>query len=236
MNWKSDSAYILNPLPRITFPAAKICLLALALAMIGPSCATIAGPPRAKQLQTHDGRQNSILLLRVVTEVDGRTAPPFPSWLSLDDVWLGLGDFSSGGEIKSAPLRFLSAETRQEGWTYLLLQPGTYYLAAHEPVSTSASTYNAQWKTRPRWSVEVPAGARLCYGGTLYVPGRGRWMLFAPRRLAEFDRTRLEVRDESTLAQKIANQWFPTLLPISVALAKEHHVGDTIILQTPPGK
>lgn len=54
--------------------------------------------------------------------------------------WLGV-------TATPAELRFLSGETRKEGWTYLLLEPGLHYLAAHEPQSTNVFAYDARWST-----------------------------------------------------------------------------------------
>ena len=218
--------------------ATRVCLAAVVLALAGAGCAATSGPPRPQALPTRGAIQKAVLLVRVITEVEGKIAPPFPSsLLSVDNLCLGVGDFSSGGKIRPAPMRFLSEDTRRAGWTYLLLEPGQiYYLAAHEPTSTSASIYDARWQTCPRWSIEIPADARLVYGGTLYLPGKGRWMIVGPRKLASFDRAQLAIRDETALALEISKRWFPALLPMSVQLAKEHRPGDTIILQTPPGK
>ena len=150
---------------------------------------------------------------------------------------MGLGDFSSAGQISEVRLRFFSDDTRKAGWTYLLLEPGqVYYLAAQEPVSPQRNHYRGLWVACPRWSVEIPADARLVYGGTLFLPGRGRWMLFSARRLVAFDRERFEVRNEAGRAEQIAKQWLPSLGPVSVQLVRKWEAGDTIILQTPPGK
>ncbi|HVM51375.1 MAG TPA: hypothetical protein VMU04_25315 [Candidatus Acidoferrum sp.] len=205
----------------------------LALALAGAGCATTSGPPSEIQ-----ARQHAVLLLRVVTEVEGRIAPPFPSSiLPTDNVAIGVGDFFSGGKIRAATLRFLSGDTRKEGWAYLLLEPGqVYYLAAHAPISTSAWKYEALWAVCPRWSVEVPANTWLVYAGTLYLPGKGQWRLFGGRQLVEVDQRRAEVRDESGQAEEIAKQWLPGLGHMSVQLARKWEPGDTIILQTPPGK
>jgi hypothetical protein len=151
------------------------------------------------------------------------------------NIALGVGDFWTGGKIKAAKLRFLSDDTRNEGWTYLLLEPGQiYYLAAHEPISTGSMDYDALWEVCPRWSIEIPANGRLIYGGTLYLPGTGRWMLLRAKQLAEFDRGHVEVRDESGQAEQIAKRWFASLGLMSIQLAKKCELGDTIILQTPP--
>ena len=238
MNTNSAGASLEMRTPWDPVTATRVCLAAVVLALAGAGCAATSGPPRPQALQARGAKQAAILLVRVITEVEGQIAPPFPSSLSpVDNLCLGMGDFSSGGKIRPAPMRFLSEDTREAGWTYILLEPGqVYYLAAHEPTSTGASIYEARWQTCPRWSLEIPADARLVYGGTLYLPGKGRWMIVGPRKLAAFDRTQVAIHDETALALAISKKWFPALLPMSVQLAKEYHPGDTIILQTPPGK
>jgi hypothetical protein len=238
MNTNSASANLEKRAQWDPMTVTRVCLAAAVLALAGAGCAATSGPPRPQDLLTRGAKQKAVLLVRVITEVEGQIAPPFPSSMSpADNLSLGVGDFSSGGKIQSGKIHFLSDDTRNEGWTYILLEPGqVYYLAARAPMSTSAATYNAQWGTCPRWSIEIPADARLVYGGTLYLPGKGRWMIVGPRKLASFDRAQLAIRDESALASEISRRWFPTLLPMSVQLAKEYHPGDTIILQTPPGK
>jgi hypothetical protein len=203
------------------------------VALAGAGCATTSGPPTDVQ-----ARQSAVLLLRLITEVEGRIAPPFPSsLLPTDNIALGVGEFSNGGKIRAATLRFLSGNTRKEGWAYLLLEPGqVYYLAPHEPISTGALKYDALWATRPRWSVEIPAQARLVYGGTFYLPGKGQWRLFGAKQLVEFDEAKAEVRNESIQAEQIVKQRLSGLGHMSIQLAKKWEPGDTIVLQTPHGK
>jgi hypothetical protein len=215
---------------------SKPFAIALLLAAVASGCMSPAGTPKAADLQTRDGRPKTVVLLRAITDVEGRIAPPFEALSPPDNLAIGCGGFSSGGNIKPVTLRFLSAETRKEGWTYLLLEPGFYYLSALPPISGNALAYDAQWKTSPRWSIEIPPGARIFYAGTFYLPGKGRWMLFRSRQLAAFDTNRIEVRDETSQAEQIVRQNCPELLPMSVQLAKAHQPGDTMILRTPIGK
>jgi len=216
--------------------AAWLFTAALVLGLLGSGCATSPGPPEKGELLTPDGKPRAVLLVRITTEVDGQPATAFSSMLPEDNIWLGLEDFSTGVTATPAELRFLSGETRKEGWTYLLLEPGLHYLAAHEPQSTNVFAYDARWSTCPRWSIEIPNGARVIYGGTLFLPGTGRTMILGPRQLVTFDPARLEIRDETSAAQALARQWFPNLTPMSVQFLKGHKLGDTIIIETPVGK
>lgn len=220
-----------------TLGNARWCAVAvLIFALGGPGFAARRGPPAAHELHTKDGRPLAVLLLRVVTEVDGQPAVAFRHASAVDDVSFGISDFSTGMSAKPVAVRFLSDETREDGWVCLMLEPGLRYIATREPISTNAFAYERRWKTCPRWSVEIPKGARLVYGGTLFLPGTGRWMALGRRQMVRFDDSRLEVRDESAGAGAICEKWLPDLLPMFVQLAREHRAGDTMIIETPSGK
>ncbi len=164
-------------------------------------CAWSNRVPTAINLQTRQGRPRAVVLLRVVTEIDGRPNPAFPSILPQDSLWLAWGDFSSGGRLREAPQAFLSKATRKDGWTYLLLEPGIHYLGVNAPQNSDAFSYAGSWRGQaPRWRLEVPAGATVVYGGTLFVPGSGLALIFVGRRMRQFAVERFEIRDETRLA------------------------------------
>lgn len=228
------------------FPMIKHCLPKAAqwrlcgfaaLALVVTGCVSPSGPPGPKDLQANASSRRAVVLLRVVTEVDGQTSLAFSHVMPADCIWLGLGDFSSGGKVKPAPLRFLSKETRLDGWTYLDLEPGIYYFAPHPPIFQDTSTYDNSWsKLPPIWQLEVPRNAPVIYAGTLFVPGKGRWMLLGPRSLVRFDEQRFEIRNETSLAEAIWRTWLQNLGTLTVKLVEPHSPGEPIILDTPPGR
>lgn len=228
-----------NPFPfaRRSVPtitrAALVCLL---IAAIGAGAVLAKGPPSAQELVDRDGNPLTVLLLRVLIEVDGQPAEPFRNTVPVDNVSFGIGGFETGMGVKEVGARFLSKETRKEGWTYLLVRPGLHYLAVHEPISTNAFANNARWTTCPRWRIEIPADSRVHYAGTLFLPGKGRAMIFGPRQLVEFDTTRMEVRDDSVRAADLCHSFLHALVPMTIQLAKEQRPGDTMIIETPPEK
>ncbi|MEO8444587.1 MAG: hypothetical protein ABI567_06245, partial [Gammaproteobacteria bacterium] len=60
------------------------------LLVLGGGCATVKpGAAGAQDLSMQGGRQQTVLLLRVVTEVDGESSPAFRSTAPDDDIWLG---------------------------------------------------------------------------------------------------------------------------------------------------
>lgn len=207
-----------------------------AMALATSSCMNI-GRPTTEEIFPKDGYRKTVVLIRVVTEVDGQVSPAFRATYSADSIWLGLGGFSSGGRLEIAKLHFLSKETRLDGWTYLLLEPGIYYLAPHPPQNENSFAYDRSWKeTVACWRLEVPRDARVVYGGTLFVPGKGRWMIFGPRSLVKFEPSRFEVRDESTLAKSIQDTWLRELGTLTVKLVENFSTSEPIILETPPGR
>ncbi len=226
--------------PRSSLTARLPPLLGALLFALGASgCVIIGRPPTPQELglEPDAGHRKAVVLVRVLTEIDGRPSPAFPSAVREDDLWLGLGDFSSGGKIRDAPLRFFSRDTRKNGWAYLLLEPGIYYLAPHPPQNGDAFSYLASWgRTPPSWHFEVPRGAPVIYIGTLFVPGTGQWMIGGGRRLRRFDPGRFEIRDETVLAEQIRESWLKDLTPLTSHLGVPHSAGEPIILETPPGK
>lgn len=215
----------------------RLWLGLVVIAFLTSSCAFNTARPSAADLRSEDGRNRAVVLIRVVTEIDGKDSPAFPSSISEDSIWLGLGDFSTGGKIRPAAQLFLSADTRRNGWTYLLLEPGIYYLAPHVFQNDNAFAYDASWEaTPPRWRLEVPSQPAVIYAGTLFVPGAGRWMLFRGRRMYQFEPQHFQVRDESTLAATIQQAWLKDLGPISTQLVHPHSSYEPIILETPPGR
>jgi hypothetical protein len=210
---------------------------AVVTALMTSSCALNVARPGAADLRTKDGHNKAVVLIRVVTEIDGQGLPAFRATYPQDSIWLGLGDFSSGGKLEIAPQQFFSKETRLNGWTYLLLEPGIFYLAPHPPQNENAFAYDRSWKeTPPRWRFEVPRNVPVVYVGTLFVPGRGRWLIFGGRMMQAFDEKRFEIRDESALAESIHQTWLKELGPITTQLVQRHSPSDPIILETPPGR
>lgn len=219
---------------RSTGPCAG--MLAIVLILLTAGCASTP-PQNAAELQTKDGHARAVVLLRVLTEIDGRTLPAFPAAYALDSLWLGLGDFSSGGKLRVAPLAFFSKKTRLDGWTYLLLEPGLYYLGPHPPQNENSFAYDRSWRgMTPCWRLEIPRDAGVIYAGTLFIPGRGMGQIFGGRRLQAFDRQRFEVRDETIFAERMWESWLKGLGRLATRLVTPHAATEPLILETPPGR
>ena len=233
MNSRWPSCF-LRPVAEIRLPSHPyVCLMAGLMGLLAAGCAS-QSPPSPGEL-TKDGHARAVVLLRLKTEIDGRSRPAFAGYP--DCVWLGLGDFFSGGQLEPAPMRFLSRGTRLDGWAYLLLEPGIYYLAPHPPQNENVFAYAKSWAhARPTWRFEVPRDASALYIGTLFAPGYGQWQLFGGCRVRQFAVARFEVDDETSTARTLHEQWLKSFGPLTTELAKPWLPSESIILETPPGR
>jgi len=180
-------------------------------------------------------QQRAIVLLRVTSIVDGEPYKPFRKPLDSElNIGLALGSFETGGEFRwVTPLRFLSAATRDEGWTFFVLKPGTYYLAASPPPlgGVSVSAYERGFDRVPRWRFDVPLNAKTIYIGTLYISGKGQKLLWEGKKMVSLDKQGMSVLNEEDLAKKVSSGHIPEFDGLETALMK-HHEGP-LILRTP---
>ena len=211
-------------------PTPLLFLLLLLTAGFLGGCATTA-PPAESDLSAIDAGEKVLLLLRVATSADGQAQEPFSGSLADDNVGIGLGTFDTGGTPRQVEfVRFFSEESRAQGWTYMLVQPSTIYLAFLPFRQTDAFTYLDMFKSAQPWRVDLPTNSKLVYAGTLAIEGEGVYYLGGGgKKLRSF--TRMEVRDEREEAQAIANHNVPGLGPIETVLMQRHD--GPIILTTP---
>ncbi len=186
------------------------------LAVLISGCAITRLPSAGEYGQIRSGKL-VIVLLRVTSEVDGKPFDAFGSGFTDSDIGLALGSFTTGGDVNQITPVFLSTQTRESGWTYLLLEPGFYYLAVQPRRSTDAFSYAAAFKAAPLWRLEIPAQERAVYVGTLHLPGINRFwsgMTFIPNKIV--------VRNEEELARKTAADFFPEFGAPVTALMQRH--------------
>lgn len=173
-------------------------------------------PPSPGDHEAVAAGRASIVLLRVTGEIRGAPYPVFQASKGLIPRLERLGVGPTW-----APRRFLSEATREEGWIFLVLPPGTHYLDFWMPVDRSS---------RASWRLEVPARARLVYVGTLHLVGVPHWLLFQGTVMADVAFS--SVRDESARAQEIARAHLVDLwTPTTVLL--EPHAGGPKVFRTP---
>src|SRR5262245_17286282 len=144
----------------------------------------------------------AIVLLRVESEGDEQ-ARAFPNaWgegIMNEGITFGLATFESAG-TPTLPVfnKFISSESRNAGWTYLLLPAGLFYIAAFPPRDVDVNTWDRMLPHFPRWRIDVPVGARLLYVGTVQL----RW---SPGVILQQG----PIRDDSDLATQLLSRDFP---------------------------
>ena len=190
------------------------------------ACAGVS-PPSTSELSEVQAGQKVLVLFRVVGEdPDGKPLRAFKEGLVDDSVGLALGSPETGGVPKGRieRVRYLSPESRDLGWTYLLLDPGTYYLAVQPPRWGNLFTYLDSFKAATRWIMEIPPDAPLVYAGTLELYGiAAPGLVFGNKIFVAFDKQVSRVRDEERLAADLGAKHFADLGPVTTILMEPHH-------------
>jgi hypothetical protein len=174
--------------------------------------------------------EKAIVLLRVQCTIESQQPYETFSYSLMDDnISFGLGSFETGGEPKRlALLRFLSPESRKDGWTYFVLPHGIHYLAVYPPRRTDVLTYERGLKNAPRWRLDIPPDARLIYAGTLRFTGESDWLLFGGRILRSVRIDEMSVTNDEEWARKLLTEEFPGFGEVQTMLLRLHQ-GPTIL-------
>ena len=173
-------------------------------------CATTGVPTPKERTSIQDGKL-AIVLLRIEYELaDGNPIDPFKGWDSRYWLNIGSGSVLVGGKTERVKNRFISPETRKQGWTYLILEPGIHYLVFAGPVHT--------WERKnlnygPRFKVNIPLNNQLVYVGTLnlHCPLKPEFWVnneiicWSSSDIIKAIQT--EVRDKKLLLEKLTNEY-----------------------------
>jgi hypothetical protein len=209
----------------VRFILRSMVLLALVKLLIG--CA-IGGLPTPKHRAAIQSGEKAIVLLRVTAESkDGTPLEAFGSSLVLDNVNAGLASIKTGGEFKviEAPV-FPPDDTRKQGWTYFILEPGRYYVVLVEPQYYTRQAFKRRVQnTTQRWRFDIPIGAPVVYIGTLHLYCRGE------KRCNWIDEDRILLRNEEPLAQKLVEDYFKNFGSLQTVLIHRQD-SRTIIIKT----
>ena len=195
-------------------------------------CAS-TGLPTMEEKTAVGASEKAVVLLRVECSVEERQPYEAFSHAVMDDnINFGLGSFETGGEPRRlALLRFLSPESRKDGWTYFVLPHGVHYVAVYPPRRTDLLTYERSLKNAPRWRLDVPPGARLVYAGTLRLTGESISLLFGGRMMTSIRTGEMSVANDEELARKLLAEEFPGLGEVQSVLLRPQQ--GPVILRAP---
>lgn len=191
---------------------------------------TSIGLPTVNERTAVGAGEMAIVLLRVDSTVENQQPyEAFKHSITDDNISFGLGAFDTGGEPRRlALLRFLSPESRKDGWTYFALPPGIHYLAVYPPRRTDVWTYERSLKNAPRWRLDIPPNARLIYAGTLRFTGKSTPLLSGERIMTSIQIDSMSVTNEEELARKLLTKELPEFGEVQSALLRLHE-GPTIL-------
>lgn len=207
---------------------AQFCGVLFSIMLLA-GCVTARLPTPEEKKAVKSGEMAIVLLKIECIDEDGLTFESFPNFLY--NIWLALGSFETGGEPKLIhSLRFLSPESRREGWTFFVLPPGTYYMTFF------ASGHHFQelplyWhSTTPRWRIDVPDNSNLIYSGTLQIFCFTE--IFALGTAKRYRSTsKVNVINEHNIAKQLFNNHFPEYNHVHIALMQREYW--PIILHAP---
>lgn len=191
------------------------------------------GLPTVEERSAVGASDRAIVLLRVQCTIESQQPyEAFSHSLTDDNISFGLGSFETGGEPERlALLRFLSSESRKNGWTFLVLPHGIHYLAVYPPRRTNVFTYERGIRNAPRWRIDIPQDAKLVYVGTLRVTGESDRLLFGGRILRSIRFDEMSVGKDEASAQKLVTEELPGFGEAQTALMSLHK--GPIILRSP---
>ena len=186
------------------------------------------------------------------------TQPPYASsHREFDGSWdefrigFGVGSFASAGDPLPAAVRFLSKDSLTDGWSFLLLSPGTHYLAvgpsgAINPrglvMPPQTFTGIMDWNRRspimdwPRWRFDIPPNQELVYVGTIQFPCWHEQLLFGAKVIYPdiHDDRKVQLLNEEALARNILAANFNSAEGMQTVLMRRWHKGDPQVIKTPP--
>ncbi len=157
-------------------------LLLLSLVIILTGCATTGVRlPNVQEEKSVLLKEKTIVLLRLKVEKDGEPFNPFNKLIAGSGHMyfrLKLANMDKGeypeyitldNSHYSIPAASPSLESKEEGWMYMFLNPGTYYLSFFPPGSKEPSQYDKVPPQVSSFRFYVPQGESIMYIGTLSV-------------------------------------------------------------------
>ena len=180
--------------------------------------------PTGKERSSILREKKTIVLIRIKYDLeDGTLRGPFEGFGYPKVINIGLSSFLVGGKVKPVPHRFLSPETRKQGWMFLILKPGIHYIVVFGSQTSDLYTWMSDIRYAPRFRVNIPKNKPLVYIGTLYLHCQSRYVLFGEKSCDFFDRRRIVVQNEESLAEKLTTEYLSDFGPPQTLLMQFLH-------------
>lgn len=171
----------------------------------------------------------ALVLLRVTCDIVGTPFECFGknTLPGGQNVGFGLGSFETAGVPRAIQERFLSETSLAAGWTFLLLPPGSHYLAVMAPPVLG------DYREVPRWRIDVQDNSKLIYVGTLHSSGRERTLGSGVKVLDTSNLGSVQnLADETALARDVLSDHFENANEMTTNLMVRWRPGDPIIIRS----
>lgn len=209
----------------------KILLIILVTLGMLVGCAS-TGVPKGREAADIQEAKKAIVLLRVVAQIGSQNYPPFEYDLVDSNICFGVGGFDTGGKLRRVEMqKFVSPETRQNGWIYMVLAPGTHYLTVQPPRHTNIFAYMRRFDEPPLWQLDIPQGAKIVYGGTVRIDGFGSPLITGGYWMSEIAYKSVDGNDQER-ANILSAEYFSELGVPKVSLLQTFG-GGPLRFQTP---
>jgi hypothetical protein len=205
-------------------------LLLLSLVILIAGCASpTVRRPNIQEEASIQLKEKTIVLLRLNVEKDGEPFNPFKRYGSrtYTTFRLKLSNMDEGEDTRyidnnpiwSIPVVSPSLESRKEGWMYLVLKPGTYYLSFFPPGSKEPSQSDDESPQVSAFRFYVPKGEPIMYVGSLSVSCK-----WSRGIIGNFigESSEIVVTDETESAKKIAQASLIKFGQMSTSLMQQY--------------
>ncbi len=188
-----------------------LLLLSLVILIAGCASPPTVRLPNIQEEASIQLKEKTIVLLRLNVEKDGEPFNPFKryGYRTHTTFRLKLSNMDEGDDpryidnslIWNIPAVSPSLESRKEGWMYLVLKPGTYYLSVFPPGSKEPRKFDDESPQVSAFRFYVPKGEPIMYIGSLSVSCK-----WSRGIIGNFigESSEIAVTDETESAKKVA--------------------------------
>ncbi|MDP2157436.1 MAG: hypothetical protein Q8K68_06995 [Nitrospirota bacterium] len=186
------------------------------LSVVLSGCVSSVRMPNSDEAAEIRQNKKALVLMRLDTQFENEPVKAFS--LDGENVYmLKSASFEGDRKLRNLwPFRSPSEESRNEGWVYFLIEPGSHYIYTKPP--PYSKYIDAIRKYVPFWLM-VPKDRQLVYAGTLLSSCRSKRLLFS--NVVE-DCSNLRIIDESSQAQTVAGHFFPEYGNMATSLARNY--------------